>query len=255
MQRTANPALNESTFDHFDGYAAETSGVMTLQGTATKTGMLCLLLAASAGFVWHELLKAGGIQGGGFQAVLPYVIGGLVVSLVAGLVIFWKAQWAAFLAPAYALGEGAVLGAISALYEERFHGIVFQAVCLTFGTLFSLLTCYRTGLIKPTENFKLGVVAATGGIALVYFANIILSMFGVRMPFLHDASPIGIAINVVVLIVAALNLVLDFDFIDEGAKRGAPKYMEWYAGYGLLVTLVWLYVEFLRLLSKLNSRD
>lgn len=248
--RTANPALNESTFDRFDGYAADRSDLMTLQGTATKTAMLCVLLTASAGFVWHELRAAGGLPG-----VIPYVIGGLVVALISGLVICFKPQWSAFLAPAYAVGEGALLGAISAAYEAQFQGIVFQAACLTFGTLFSLLTCYRTGLIKATENFKLGIVAATGGIALLYLANMVMSMFGVRMPFLHDASPIGIAINVVVLIVAALNLVLDFDFIEEGVQRGAPKYMEWYAGYGLLVTLVWLYVEFLRLLSKLSSRD
>ncbi len=248
--RTANPTLNESTFERIEGYSAERSDVMTLQGTATKTMMLLVLLCASAGVVWNQMRTAGGLPG-----VLPFVVGGLVVALIAGIALFFKPQWAALLAPVYAVGEGAVMGAISAAYETQFHGIVFQAVCLTFGTLFSLLTCYRTGLIRATENFKLGVVAATGGIALLYLASMVMNMFGMRMPFLHESGMIGIGINVVIVIVAALNLVLDFDFIEEGAKRGAPKYMEWYAGYGLLVTLVWLYVEFLRLLSKLNSRD
>ena len=248
--RTSNPALNQSTFDNFGEYAAERSDVMTLQGTATKTAMLVVLLSASAGFVWHELRTSGGLPG-----VMPYVVGGLVVSLIVGIAMCFRPQWSALLAPVYAVGEGAVLGAISAAYEAQFHGIVFQAACLTMGTLFSLLTAYRTGIIRATENFKLGVFAATGGVALLYLVSMVMNMFGARMPYLHSAGPIGIAINVVIVIIAALNLVLDFDFIEEGAKRGAPKYMEWYAGYGLLVTLVWLYVEFLRLLSKLNSRD
>ena len=171
--RTANPTLNESTFARFDSYAAERSDVMTLQGTATKTMMLLVLLCASAGFVWHEMLGAGGIAG-----VAPYVVGGLIVSLIAGIALYFKPHWGALLAPVYAVSEGAVMGAISAAYEAQFHGIVFQAVCLTFGTLFSLLTCYRTGLIKATENFKLGVFAATGGIALFYLVSWILGFFG-----------------------------------------------------------------------------
>lgn len=249
--RTANPTLNERTFERFDVFSPDTSNTMTLQGTATKTAMLTALLAASAGFTWYELQGAAGIPG-----VMPYAIGGLIVSLIAGLMIYFKPTWSPVLASIYAVAEGAVLGVVSAVYEMNYgNGIVFQAVCLTFGTLFSLLTCYRTGLIKATENFKLGLFAATGGVMLLYLANIVMHMFGMRVPFLHEAGPIGIAINVVVLVIAALNLVLDFDFIEEGARRGAPKYMEWYAGYGLLVTLVWLYVEFLRLLAKLNSRD
>ncbi len=248
--RTSNPALNPSTFENFGDYAVERSNVMTVEGTATKTAMLVVLLSASAGYVWNELRTAGGLPG-----VMPYVIGGLVISLIAGIAMCFRPQWSAMLAPVYALAEGAVMGAISAAYETQFQGIVFQAICLTMGTLFSLLTAYRTGIIKATENFKLGVFAATGGIAMLYLVSMVMNMFGFRMPFLHSAGLIGIAINVVVVIVAALNLVLDFDFIEEGAKRGAPKYMEWYASYGLLVTLVWLYVEFLRLLSKLNSRN
>jgi uncharacterized YccA/Bax inhibitor family protein len=248
--RTSNPALNQSTFENFGDYAVERSTTMTLEGTATKTAMLVVLLSASAGFVWSELRTTGG-----FAGVMPYVVGGLVAALISGLVMCFRPQASAILAPVYAVGEGAVMGAISAAYETQYHGIVFQAICLTLGTLFSLLTAYRTGIIKATENFKLGIFAATGGIGMLYLVSMLMNMFGYRMPFLHSNGLIGIGINVVVVIVAALNLVLDFDFIEEGAKRGAPKYMEWYAGYGLLVTLVWLYVEFLRLLSKLNSRD
>jgi uncharacterized YccA/Bax inhibitor family protein len=249
--RTANPALNSSTFDTFDGYALERSKTMTLQGTTNKTAMLLVLLSASAGFSWFELRQAGN-----FQAVMPYFLGGLVASLIAGIALWFKREWAAVLAPVYAVGEGLVLGVISAGFETKFHGIVFQAVCLTFGTLFSLLTAYRTGLIKPTENFKLGIFAATGAIALLYLVNMIMHMCGMAgVTFLHGSSPLAIGINAVIVIIAALNLVLDFDFIEQGVAHGAPKYMEWYAGYGLLVTLVWLYIEILRLLAKINSRD
>ena len=249
--RTANPALNSSTFDTFDGYAIERSDAMTLNGTATKTAMLLVLLAASAGYSWMELRSAGG-----FQAVMPKFLGGLAVSLIAGIALWFKRDWAPILAPVYAVAEGLVLGVISAAYDQKFHGIVFQAICLTFGTLFSLLTAYRTGLIKPTENFKLGIFAATGAIALLYLVNMIMHMCGIGgVAFLHGSSPLAIGINAVIVIIAALNLVLDFDFIEQGVAHGAPKYMEWYAGYGLLVTLVWLYIEILRLLSKINSRD
>ncbi len=248
--RTANPALNSSTFDTFDSYAIERSNTMTLQGTANKTAMLLILLAASAGFSWVQLRQAG------VQAVTPYLIGGFAGSLIAGIALWFKREWAAVLAPVYAVGEGLVLGVISAMFETRFQGIVFQAVCLTFGTLFSLLTAYRTGLIKATENFKLGVFAATGAIAILYLVNMIMHLCGVGgFTFLHGSSPMAIGINAFIVVIAALNLVLDFDFIEQGVAHGAPKYMEWYAGYGLLVTLVWLYVEILRLLSKINSRD
>lgn len=249
--RTANPALNSSTFETFDSLSIERSNAMTLQGTTTKTAMLLVLLTASAGYSWMELRGAGGIQG-----VMPQFIGGLVVSLIAGVMLWFKREWAAILAPVYAVAEGLVLGVLSAAFETRFQGIVFQAVCLTFGTLFSLLTAYRTGLIKPTENFKLGVFAATGAVALLYLVNMIMHFAGVGgIGFLHNSSWMSIGISGVIVVIAALNLVLDFDFIEEGVQHGAPKYMEWYAGYGLLVTLVWLYVEILRLLSKLNSRD
>jgi uncharacterized YccA/Bax inhibitor family protein len=170
-------------------------------------------------------------------------------------VTVFKKKWSAVTAPAYALLEGLFLGGISAAFEAKFPGIVIQAVALTFGTLFALLIAYRSGLIKPTENFKLGIFAATGGIALFYLVSMVLGFFHVNVPLINSSSPLGIGFSVVVVIIAALNLVLDFDFIEKGSQMGAPKYMEWYAGFGLLVTLVWLYVEILRLLSKLRSRN
>jgi uncharacterized YccA/Bax inhibitor family protein len=182
------------------------------------------------------------------------VLGGVVGGLVFAIATVMKKTWAPVTAPLYALVEGFFLGSISAVYELRFDGIVFQAVLLTFGTLFALLMAYRSGLIKATENFKLGVVAATGGIALVYLASIVLGFFGINIPLIHESGIVGIGFSLFVIVIAALNLVLDFDFIENGVEQGAPKYMEWYGAFGLMVTLVWLYIEFLRLLSKLNSR-
>ncbi|CAA9379288.1 MAG: FIG01209733: hypothetical protein, partial [uncultured Gemmatimonadetes bacterium] len=154
-----------------------------------------------------------------------------------------------------AVMEGLFLGGVSALAETRFPGVVIPAVALTFGTLFALLLDYRSGLIRATENFKLGVVAATGGIALVYLAGFVMSFFGASIPMIHSGGTVGILFSVFVIVIAALNLVLDFDFIEQGAEHGAPRYMEWYAAFGLMVTLVWLYLEILRLLMKLQSRD
>jgi uncharacterized YccA/Bax inhibitor family protein len=146
------------------------------------------------------------------------------------------------------------LGGISAILDARFPGIVIQAVGLTFGTRFIMLLAYRSGLIHVTDKFRMGVVAATGGIALLYLVTIVLGFFGARVPYIHDSGTIGIAFSLFVVVVAALNLVLDFDLIEKGAANGAPKYVEWYAAFGLMVTLIWLYIEFLRLLAKLRSR-
>jgi uncharacterized YccA/Bax inhibitor family protein len=167
----------------------------------------------------------------------------------------FKPVWSPVTAPLYAAAEGLFLGAISALYEQRFHGIVLQAVLLTSGTLLALLAVYSMRLVRVTQNFRLGLLAATGGVALVYLLTIVLGLFGIHIPYIHDSGAIGIGFSIVVVVIAALNLVLDFDFIENGCARGAPKYMEWYAGFGLLVTLVWLYLEMLRLLSKLSRRN
>jgi uncharacterized YccA/Bax inhibitor family protein len=250
MMRTANPALNSKTFKQF-GYV-DKSRVMTIQGTVHKTAILLLLVLASASWVWTNFFKAGPT---GAQAVSTWVTLGAVGGLIMAIVTIFKRQKAHIFAPIYALLEGLFLGGISAMLEARFPGIVIQAVSLTFGTLFCLLMAYRSGLIKPTENFKLGIAAATGGIFMVYMATFILGFFGMHMPFIHQGGIIGIGFSLFVVVIAALNLVLDFDFIEQGAEQGAPKYMEWYAAFGLIVTLIWLYIEILRLLAKIRSRN
>jgi uncharacterized YccA/Bax inhibitor family protein len=183
------------------------------------------------------------------------MIGGGIGGFIFALATIFKKTWAPFTAPIYAVLQGLMLGGISSMMNAEFKGIVIQAVALTFGTLFALLFAYRSGLIKVTENFRLGVVAATGGIFIAYLLSFVLGLFGVNIGFMHSNGPIGIIVSLVIVVVAALNLVLDFDFIESGAESGAPKYMEWYAAFGLMVTLIWLYLEFLRLLSKLSSRN
>ena len=245
--RTANPALKDSTF--VGARAAVGEPAMTLQGTATKSLLLLLLTVFAASFTWKAVAAGNlGILG---PAVLVGGIGGFVVALVT----VFKPRASPYTAPLYAVLEGLLLGGVSALYDARFAGLPLQAVVLTFGVFAALLVLYRTGLVRATENFRLGVFAATGGIALMYLASFVLRFFGVQMSFLHDSSPLSIGISLVVVVVAALNLVLDFDFIERGVEYGAPRYMEWYGAFGLLVTLVWLYLELLRLLGKLQGRS
>jgi uncharacterized YccA/Bax inhibitor family protein len=244
--RTSNPVLRENTFREIPMVGAA-EHVMTLQGVAGKTAILLGLAAVSAGFVWNRFLTAGD------AAIYPWMIGGLIGGLVMALVCCFKQTAAPYVAPVYALLEGLFLGAVSALFNAAYPGVVITAVGLTFGTLASLLLLYAAGTIRATENFKLGVVAATGGILLFYLASWVMRLFGATMPFLHDAGPIGIGISLVIVVIAALNLVLDFDFIEKGVEARAPKYMEWYAAFGLMVTLVWLYLEILRLLGKLRK--
>lgn len=244
--RSSNPMLREDTFSSF-GHSGTASGtsVMTIQGTVYKTAFLLTIAFLTAVFCWQQPQ----------QTKLPLMIGGLIGGGVCSLICVFAPSWSMFLAPIYAAGEGLALGGISSLIESRYPGVAMQAMTATFGTLASLLAAYATRMIRVTENFKLGVVAATGGIALMYLASFLLGIFGIQMPYVHDSGPIGIGISLVIVIVASLNLVLDFDFIESGAEHGAPKYMEWYAAFGLLVTLVWLYIEFLKLFAKLSKRD
>ncbi len=243
IMRTANPALNPNTFTGTRDLGGES---MTLQGTVNKTGALLLCLFAAAAWTWS--------RAGAGEEIGPWILIGALGGFVTALVTVFKKNWSPVTAPVYALLEGLVIGGISALLEQQFHGIAMQAAGLTFGTLFCLLLAYTSGMIRVSENFKLGVVAATGGIMLVYLASMVLGLFGHAIPFIHDNSPIGILFSLFVVGVAAMNLVLDFDLIESAARRGAPKYMEWYGAFALMVTLVWLYVEMLRLLSKLRSR-
>jgi uncharacterized YccA/Bax inhibitor family protein len=242
--RSGNPVLRDSTFEipHVVGER------MTLGGTVNKTAMLLALTMITAVYTWGVYHKTGdpaSVQG----LMLLGAIGGLVVAMIT----VFKAPAAPYTAPIYALLEGLFLGGVSAMFEARFQGIVIQAVGLTFGTLFCLLVAYRSGLIKATENFKLGVFAATGGICLLYIVSMVMGFFGRPIGFIHESGTAGILFSGFVVVIAALNLVLDFDFIERGAEQGAPKYMEWYGAFGLLVTLIWLYLEILRLLGK--SRD
>jgi uncharacterized YccA/Bax inhibitor family protein len=233
-------------------YGAPRSLVTTVQGTIGKTSLLLAILSATALWSWYAM-AAGQLQ----FIVLP-------VSAIAGLVLaiitISRPTVAPWTAPIYAAMEGVLLGAISQIVEKRFHdsypGIALQAVMLTVGTLMVMLFVYGSGIIRVTERLKAGVVMATGAVCLFYFVSMILRMFGVAVPFVFSAHPIGIAFSLFVVGLAAFNLLLDFDFIEEAAQRGAPKYMEWYGAFGLIVTLVWLYLEMLRLLQKIAaSRD
>ena len=247
LMRTANPALNDKVFSGVSGTYGEE---MTLGGTVNKTGILLLCAMAAAAWAWHVFMQAHSAA-----AVMPLLWGGTLGGLVFALVTVFKKQWSPITAPIYSLLEGLALGAISAVLDVRFPGIAIEAVSLTFGTLLVLLMAYRTGIIKVTAKFRLGVVAATGAIFLFYMAEIVLGFFGVHFMAVNGSGVIGIGVSVVIVVVAALNLVLDFDFIEHGVQAGAPKYMEWYGAFGLMVTLVWLYLEMLRLLAKINSRD
>lgn len=247
--RTSNPTLNDSVFQRSrTGHAAD--GVMTLNGTVLKTAILTLLLITAGSWSWNLITSAS--QPAWFGAALKF---GWLVPFVVGMIIAFKPITAPWLAPVYAVTKGVIIGLISAMFEAQFNGIVLTAVMLTCGILFALLAAYSTGIIKATENFKLGVFAATGGIMIFYLATWVLSMFGIQIPGLFGNGWVGIAFSGFVVVIAALNLVLDFDFIENGCAAGAPKHMEWYAAFGLLVTLVWLYLEILRLLAKLRSRD
>jgi uncharacterized YccA/Bax inhibitor family protein len=245
--------LNEKTFTQLPplpliGVAA--GQTMTIGGTVNRTGLLLVLALLGAGWTWNLFFQSATPA-----AVYPWMIGGALGGFVLALVTVFKKDWSAISAPLYALAQGLFLGGLSAVFEAQFPGIVIPAVGLTFGTLGGLLLAYRSGVIRATENFKLGVFAATGGIALVYLASMLLGFFGVRVPFIHESGLIGIGFSLFVVVVAALNLVLDFDFIETGASRRLPQYMEWYAAFGLMVTLIWLYVEMLRLMAKLRGRE
>jgi len=237
--RSGNPVLTKETFNT----VSSSSGQMTIEGTVNKTA-LSLFLLIGTGYLTFNPINPG--------VIFTCGIGGFIVAIVT----VFKKQWAPITVPIYAILEGALLGGVSFMYNSLYDGIVTNAIFLTVGILLALLTAYRSGIIKPTENFKLGIFAATGGIAIVYFVNFIMGFFGSSMGIMQidNASPLSIGFSIVVVIIAALNLVLDFDFIEEGAENGAPKYMEWYGAFGLLVTLIWLYLEILRLLAKLNSR-
>lgn len=245
---TSNPALMANPFSGLR--TSNPSDTMTMHGTANKTIILLLLAVLPAAYVWNLFAASGHNP----AAVQTWMWVGLIGGLIFSLVTVFKKEWAPLSAPIYAVLEGLFLGAISAQFQSVYPGIVLQAVSLTLATLLIMLAAYQSGWIQPTEKFKLGIVAATGGIMVVYLVSMVLGFFGINVPFIQGSGLFSILFSGFVCIIAALNLILDFDFIQQGARNNIPKYMEWYGAFALMVTLVWLYLEILRLLAKLNDR-
>lgn len=250
--KSGNPTLSEKRFkDTILDNVVTNENAMTVKGTLQKFGFLFLMTMATAFYAWKEY------QGNG--NVTPYILTGAIGGLVIAIVVMFKKEWSPYLAPAYALLEGLFVGGISAYYNDVFAeqapNIVINAVGLTFGTGIAMYLLYSFKIIRATQKFKAIVITATAGIAIFYLIAFVLSFFGITIPFLHEGSAMGIGFSIFVVALAALNLILDFDMVETGAEMGAPKYMEWYGAFGLLVTIVWLYLEILRLLSKLSSRN
>jgi uncharacterized YccA/Bax inhibitor family protein len=243
--RSTNPVLKEKAF----AGSIPTGEVMTIQGTVNKTGLLLLCVVVTAAWTWglgHSQEPT---------AAVPWMLGGLIAGFILAMVTVFKQTWAPITAPIYALCEGLVLGGISAILDKSYPGIAVQAVGLTLGVMFVLLLAYKFGIVRATRGFKLGVIAATGAIALVYAVSMLMRLFGAGgISVLYSSSPLGIGISLFIVVIASLNLVLDFDMIETAARVGAPKHMEWYGAFGLMVTLIWLYMEILRLLAKMRRR-
>jgi len=243
--KTSNPALNDKTFA---GRPVAIAGeAMTLQGTVNKTGFLLFCASATAAYTWHLVRVQP-------ESVATWMWGGLIGGLVFAIVTIFKKEWSAVTAPAYALCEGLALGGISAVMNAAYPGIAIEALGLTAAVTVVMLLLYTSGLVRATPKFTIGVIAATGGIFLFYMVDLLMGFFGHHVPLLYSNGPWGIGLSVVIVIVAALNLILDFAFVETGVRAGAAKYMEWYGAFGIMVTLVWMYIEMLRLLSKVRSR-
>ena len=253
LTKSSNPVFKENVFSR--DYSSQ-SEVMTVNGTVNKTALMLLIVIAAAIFVWNKFFAAIQVNPeDGAAAVMPWVIGGGIGGLIAALVTAFRPKSAGISAPIYAVFEGLLLGGISAIFEAKFPGVVMRAVALTLAVFFAMLFLYRSGIIKVTKKLQMGIFAATAGIAVVYLVSFIGGFFGMEFSFLHGNSNFSIGFSLVVVAIAALNLVMDFSFIERATESGAPKYMEWYGAFGLMVTLIWLYLEILRLLSKLASRD
>jgi len=259
----SNPAFSETIFDRVRDEERGAPATMTVQGTAVKTMILVCILLVTAAITWSMVLVPveTAVQVGKAVSrftvssnVFIFMIVGFIGGLIAALVTLFVPRISPFTAPVYAAFEGVALGAISAWFETIYPNIVIEAVALTVGTLVVLLTLYAFRILRATPRFQKIIFAATGAICLVYLVSMVLRLFGVGVPYIHDSGPIGIGFSLVVVVIAALNLILDFNFIEENARRGAPSYMEWYSGFALLLTLVWLYLEILKLLSKLRDR-
>lgn len=246
--KSGNPALNKDTFVDCERESDETN-VMTISGTVNKTAFLLLLTIVSSYVTWHLFFTYYD-----YNIIRTIVFIGSLVGLTLAFFIAFNKDLAAYLSPLYAIFEGLALGGLSSVMESRFPGIVLESLLLTFSIFIMLLIIYKLRLIKVSENFKLIIASATGGVALYYLSSIILSFFNINLPLLHENTTGGILFSLFVVALAALNLVVDFDFIEQGAENKVPKYMEWYGAFGLLVTVIWLYVEILRLLGKSRKR-
>lgn len=251
--KSGNPTLTEKMFDKSHEMAAANMGTMTVRGAINKFGFMMLMLIAGAAYNWnlYEQLKQ--------DTMMTLMWVGIIGGLISALAISFKPNWAPVLAPLYALLEGLFIGGISAImnaaFAESYPGLVMQAVGLTFGVALAMFLLYNFRVINATQRFKSIVFTATLGIGIFYLITMVLRMFGVNVSFMYDSSLLSIGISLFVVAIAALNLIMDFDMIEQGAERGAPKFMEWYGAFGLMVTIVWLYIEMLKLLSKLSSRD
>jgi uncharacterized YccA/Bax inhibitor family protein len=248
---SGNPTLSEKIFNRSLADAHE--GTMTVRGSINKFGFLMIMVIAGAIFTWREFTL------GRPETMQTFMWIGLFGGLVSGLIISFKPTTARYLAPAYAILEGLLLGGLSVIVNasvgKNYPGIVMQAVGLTFAVALVMFLLYNYRIIKPTEKFKAVIISASLGIFLFYMVMLVLSLFHVNIPFMswNDASPLGIGINLFVIAIAALSLILDFERIETGEAMGAPKYMEWYGAFGLLVTMVWLYIQILKLLSRFAS--
>lgn len=238
--RSGNPTLSEKTFQGVS-QTVPGDGAMTIAGTINKTAILFLILMLGASISWYQPSQV-------------FTWGGAIGGFIVAIITIFKKEWSPITAPVYAGLEGLFLGGISLMYANAYDGIVYNAIMLTLGTFAAMLIAYQSGWIEVTKRFRMGVVAATGGIFLVYFASIILGFFGINIGLIHGTGLMGIGFSLIIVGVAALNLVLDFDMIERGAEANAPKYFEWYTSFGLMITLIWLYIEILRLLAKLQRR-
>ncbi len=254
LTKSSNPVFGKSVYNRVQ--TGEQQGLMTIEGTMNKTGLMLLILAFAATFTWQKFFSAYDYTGteNAMSAVSTWLLVGGIGGFITAIITVFSPQRAGVTAPIYAVFEGLFLGGISALFESMYPGLVVRAVALTFGVFFILLMLYRSGKIRATGKFRMGIMAATGGIALVYFISFIASLFGANLGFMYGSSNISIGFSLLVVGIAALNLILDFDFIERGSAAGAPKYMEWYGAFGLMVTLIWLYMEILRLLAKFAAR-
>lgn len=249
--KSGNPTLTQKIFDRSASMEAEMQGTMSVRGAINKFGFLLLMVIAGASYNWHMFAS------GRPDMVNTLMMVGIFGGLISALAISFKPNWAGYLAPIYGLLEGLFIGGISAIFNaafaDKYPGLIMQAVGLTFGVAIAMFLLYNFRVIKATEKFKSVIIMSTLGIGIFYLLTLVLSLFGVNVSFMYDSSLLSIGISLFIVAIAALNLILDFDMIEQGAERGAPKFMEWYGAFGLMVTLVWLYLEILRLLSKMSS--